>query len=488
MNFASWTFIGLFLPAVLCGVWLVRGEARRRDFLTLASLLFYAVTGWLNAGVLAASLAVNFAAGHWLSRAPRARKGPRLAVTVAAVAFNVILLLGFKIAALGGGMDQGFSVNPDLLLPLGLSFVTFHQIGFVVACHRGQIAALDLRNYLFFIAFFPQLLMGPILQYQQIDGQLRGGALRTQPWESVAVGLAIFLFGLSKKVLLGDALFAPVDGIFAAAGKPQGVSPAVAWFGAAGAVMQIYMDFSGYADMAVGLARMVNVNVPLNFDRSLRVTGRFEHWRNWHISLTVFLRTHVFLPLVRHAGFSPLAAIAATAAVSALWHGLGWTFVIWGAFQIWLLVWAHYTARWFGRGPLGPWRRRAAIARTFAVTCCATTMFRAPDLASMGGMLSAMAGGTFGAATQDPSVELGAVAVLLLAAALAFWFPDPRDFFGRFWTAIDPRHDAAHRAKDERPAWIQFQLTPTWAIVFAALAVVCLYNLGTVQRFVYVQF
>lgn len=488
MNFASWTFIGVFLPVVLFGAWALRGESVRRDFLTLASLVFYAVTGFLNAGVLAASIGVNFAAGSWLSRTPKTRRGARLAVITAAVLYNVILLMGFKIAALSNGMDHGFSVNPDILLPLGLSFITFHQIGFVVSCYRGQIAVLDFRNYLFFIAFFPQLVMGPILQFQQVDRQLRGGALRTQPWDSVAVGLAIFIFGLSKKVLIGDQMFSPVDGVFAAAGSASGVSTPIAWYGAAGAVLHLYFDFSGYADMAIGLAKMFNVNVPINFDRSFRVTGRFEHWRNWHISLSVFLRTHVFLPLVRHAGFSPIAAIISTAAVSAVWHGLGWTFLVWGIVQVALLLWAHYSSHWFGRRTLGPWERRYAIARTFVVTCFATTIFRSPDLASAGGMLSAMAGWPMRNGGEGPSVESGDIAMLLLAMAIVFWFPDPRDFFGSYWTAIDPRHDAAHRAKDERAAWIRFRLTKTWAAVFAVLAVLCLYNLGVVKRFLYVQF
>lgn len=208
MNFASWPFLFGFLPAALIVFHLIRG-ARADDWralvLIVASVLFYLAAGWRNAAVMAVSLAITWAAGRWISSLPKDQDGQRSFLMWLAVFANIALLAGFKIQALDLSAADGFRTE-HILIPLGLSYVTFQQIGFIVACRRGQIARPGMRDYLFFITFFPHLLMGPIVRFQDMAGQLKDRVLTSVRAADVGVGLAIFTFGLAQKVLLADQI------------------------------------------------------------------------------------------------------------------------------------------------------------------------------------------------------------------------------------------------------------------------------------------
>ena len=487
MNFASWTFVGLFLPLVLGAFLLIRGRQApqlRQALLIAASLAFYGVSGADNLALLAGSMALNFSAGMLLG-SERLDPPIRRALMWSAVAANVGALAWFKWLALSAPVPDGFLSSEAVLIPLAFSFITFQQIGFVAACYRRQIVRPSLFNYVFFVAFFPQLIMGPIVTFNAIDGQLERGSLVRADRLDLAVGFSIFLFGLGKKTLLADRLALPVDRIFEVQAM-AGATPLEAWFAITAFQLQLFLDFSAYSDMAIGLGRMFGIALPINFDRPLSAVDRFDMWRRWHITFVQFMRSHVFRPLVRHVGLSPPVALAVTALLSGLWHGLGWTFVLWAALQTAVLLASHYRSRRRRRRrPTAGPRRWLAILLTFLVTILLGTLFRSPSLEVAGEMYGALL--PWGGAVAGDSALLSRDWLFAGLAALVVWgAPDARQLFEDYWTATDPRPDPPPRTR--APAWLRFRLSRSWAIVAGLFMVLSLVFMGEADRFIYVQF
>ena len=484
MNFASWTFLLLFLPAVLVAFHAVRGpnaDAGRAGLMIAASMVFYLWAGVHNALVMAVSLTATYAAGRFVSDLTEDRERLRRTVMWTGVAANIGLLAAFKVGALTSA-DGGFRTLESVLIPLGLSYVTFQQIGFIVACRRGQILAPSLRDYLFFITFFPHLLLGPIVRFQDMARQLVARSLTRVDASDVGAGLSIFVFGLAQKVLLADQIAPAVDRIFLAA-QSGPISPVESWFGVVAFQMQLYFDFVAYADMAIGLARMFGIRLPINFDRPLFAVDRFDLWRRWHITFAIFMRTHVFQPLVRRHRMPIAAALAITGLLSGLWHGLGWTFLVWGLLQTALLLLVHERRRRARKagtiaGPI--W---IPVVLTFLTSCLIGALFRAPTLESAGHIYGALVGLT---AAWDFSL-LGPRAIIMLPlCVLAAWgLPSSAQFFREVWTALDPRPDPVPQPVHRLGV---FRLSPAWAVATAATLVICLCLIGEARRFVYVQF
>lgn len=489
MNFASWTFVLLFLPATLLAFLLLRGETAgkaRQAMLIGASLVFYGWSGLANLGVLAASLAVNFTAGRLLAGERSFSRAGRKRIMWLAILFDVFLLAAFKVAALRSAEPDGFRVAESILIPLALSFVTFQQIGFVVACYRRRVEAFGALDYLFFAAFFPQLVMGPIVRFPDMLGQLRSGALARTGSADVAVGLSIFAFGLAHKVLLADQIAPAVDRVFEFAQAAR-ISPAEAWFAIIAFQLQLYFDFVAYSDMAIGLGRMFGIRLPINFDRPLFAIDRFDLWRRWHITFVTFMRAHVFLPLIRHWRWPIPAALALTGFLSGLWHGLGWTFVIWGLIQTAILLIVHERRkRWRPMPGRSLSIRVRAIALTFLVSALVGAMFRAPTLAGGAHLYGALFG--IGAGSESGMLGLRASIMLPLCILAAWGLPSSAQFFRRDWNAIDPRADGKPQPVHPLEARAGFALTPFWAIAVATAFIICLALIGGARRFIYVQF
>ena len=489
VNFASWTFVLVFLPATLIAFRLVRGlrPGAAPALLIAASFLFYAWSGLGNAAVLAASMMVNFAGGRLLTLERPMSRPARRWVLWAAVIANAGLLAGFKVAALASSEPDGFRVEESILIPLALSFVTFQQIGFIAACYRGTIKRFTASEYLFFIAFFPQLVMGPIVRFADVAAQLRAGRLAAARTDDLAVGLSIFTFGLAQKVLLADQLAITVDGIFGQA-ELSPISTAEAWFGIVAFQLQLYFDFAGYADMAIGLGRMFGFRLPTNFDRPLFAIDRFDLWRRWHISFVVFMRANVFMPLVRHWRWPVTLALAATGLISGLWHGLGWTFVLWGFVQTAILLIVHWRRKLgFAQPKRGSLGRVRAIVLTFLVSALVGAMFRAPTLAAAANVYGALAG--LGPAPGH-QMMIGTRGILLLpiAIAAAWGLPNSAQWFRKQWTAIDLRPEGAPPPVHPLERRFGFAPSPLHAIATAILFVLCMAMISDARRFVYVQF
>ena len=398
MLFNSYEFILLFLPVTLAGFFLL-GRVRMAygaGWLALASLAFYARWNAAYVLLLCASIAVNYGFGLALAARPRERRGRLLAVAVAA---NLALLGYFKYAnffaaevgaLLGAPLGLG-----DIVLPLGISFYTFTQIAFLVDTARGEAREPNFVHYVLFVTYFPHQIAGPILHHGEMMPQFAQPAIYRPRHADVAIGLSLFVMGLFKKVVLADGIAVYAGPVFAqaAAGQPPGIVEA--WCGALAYTFQIYFDFSGYSDMAVGISRLFNIRLPVNFDSPYRAANITEFWRRWHMTLSRFLRDYLYIPLGgnRRGPERRTANLMAVMLLGGLWHGAGWTFLIWGGLHgLYLVVnhaWRATPLRALTAAGPGRW---LAWALTFAAVVVAWVFFRAPTAEAAFAVLRGMAG------------------------------------------------------------------------------------------------
>jgi alginate O-acetyltransferase complex protein AlgI len=384
MLFNSPEFVLGFLPLALAGFFLagrVGGTRWALGWLVSASLFFY---GWWNPKfvlLLAGSILGNYAVAQQI----RQHRSKSLLAT--GIIANLALLGWFKYANFL--IHDVLRVNaPELniFLPLAISFFTFQQIMYLVETFRDDRVDTGLLPYAAFVAFFPHLIAGPIVQPREIMPQLLAADLTKPRAEYIAEGLTIFLLGLAKKVVLADTFARFSDVGFAAAAQGAPLSFVEAWYAAASYALQIYFDFSGYSDMAIGLARMVNVRFPLNFASPYKAANIAEFWRCWHITLSRFLRDHVYIPVGgnRHGEARRSANLMATMLLGGLWHGAAWNFVLWGGLHgLYLLVHRQF-----------PWKLPVVTARalTLLAVIIAWVPFRAEGFQATIAMLRGMAG------------------------------------------------------------------------------------------------
>ena len=323
MVFSQPTFLFAFLPLVL-GLHLLCPKWAKNLFLVLASLGFYAWGEDELVALLIGSAAVNYV----VCRRMVARSdGPWLAV---GVGLNLALLVLFKYA----GWLTGGALAFDL--PLGISFFTFQAISFLIDVRRRDAEPPgSLADFTLYLALFPQLVAGPIVRYRDLAHQIKERALSS---EAFAEGVRRFVHGLAKKVLVADVLATSADSIFAL--SPSALSPAVAWFGVAAYTLQIYFDFSGYSDMAIGIGLMLGFRLPENFRHPYASRSITEFWRRWHISLSSWFRDYLYIPLGgnRRGRARTYLNLVIVFLLCGLWHGAALTFVLWGAFHGLLLI------------------------------------------------------------------------------------------------------------------------------------------------------
>jgi alginate O-acetyltransferase complex protein AlgI len=400
MLFNSQPFVLGFLPVCLTGCFLLArfaGGDWPLRWLVGCSLVFY---GWWDPRLLpllVGSILANFAIGRLLDRLARAgRDGAARRLLAGGIVANLALLGWFKYA---GFLARTLALPvPDVVLPLAISFFTFQQIMFLVDSARRLVPPAGLLAYAGFVGFFPHLIAGPIVRPAEIIPQLRAPTLGRFDADGFAHGATLFLLGLAKKLVLADSLAGFADAGFNAAARGATLTLAEAWYAVLAYALQVYFDFSGYSDMAIGLARMVGVRFPLNFDQPYRARGIADFWRRWHITLGAFLRDYVYIPLGGNRCAPPRQAgnLMATMLLGGLWHGAAWTFVLWGglhgAFLVTQAAFARIAPGWLYTGR---WRRPwalAAQALTLLAVLVAWVPFRADGMAAAGAMLRGMAG------------------------------------------------------------------------------------------------
>lgn len=332
MLFNSYIFILLFLPCVVAGYYWLNNQSQytlAQVYLLGMSLWFYGYFNGRYLLIILASILVNYIVYRNMSRTMRYKK----LIFACGLVFDIGLLLYYKYMDFFiSNINAAFSTDFNLLhivLPLGISFFTFQQISFIVDAYKGEVPEYRILDYACYVTFFPQLIAGPIVTHDELITQFRQLEKKKINWDNMSRGIYIFVLGLSKKVIIADAFGATVDAYFA---QMENWNIAIAICMMFSYTFEIYFDFSGYCDMAIGLGKMLNIDLPVNFNSPYKATSIGEFWDRWHMTLTRFLTRYIYIPLGgnRKGKLRTYVNIVIVFLVSGLWHGANWTFVLWG--------------------------------------------------------------------------------------------------------------------------------------------------------------
>ena len=514
MLFNSYAFIFLYLPVVLLGFFTL-GKVNHiwaAAWLALASLFFYGYWNPVYVGLLLASIVCNYGFGTWLGKSLTHRKR----ILTLAVTADLLLLGYYKYANFFVGSINGLTGSSwhlgDIMLPLGISFFTFTQIAFLVDTYQGKVKEYNFIHYTLFVTYFPHLIAGPVLHHKEMMPQFAEAKTYRFNYANLSVGLSIFFIGLFKKVILADGLAEYVGPVFAAPAAGMSLSFLDAWGGALCYTLQLYFDFSGYSDMAIGLSRMFGVTLPLNFNSPYKSVNIIEFWRRWHMTLSRFLRDYLYIPLGgnRKSKAHRYLNLMITMLLGGLWHGAGWTFVLWGGLHGIYLVINH---AWHGlRKQLGQDTNSSlskpmhalAVLLTFVAVVAAWVVFRAENMASASAILRAMSGlngiflpdawlakwGNAGLWLAGHGVAFGATNNLIMGGAinwiwislLIVWLaPNTQQIMANYKPALDmPAGSTAKR--------LLWQPTIRAALLVWLIGFVALINLSQQSAFLYFQF
>lgn len=514
MLFNSYSFLLAYLPITVLGFFLAGrlGKAVGAVWLAACSLFFYAWWDYRYLVLLVASICANYLIGGYITQHSATARG-RLALSVA-VAANLLLLGYYKYADFFLSSSNTI-LGTDwpilgIILPIGISFFTFTQIAFLADAYAGKVTEYRFIYYVLFVTYFPHLIAGPVLHHKEMMPQFDEDRNYRPDAANFAIGLTIFAIGLAKKVLIADNL----AGYAAPAFAPNSNAPTFffAWGGALAYTFQLYFDFSGYSDMAIGLSRLFGVRLPLNFSSPYKSRNIAEFWRRWHMTLSRFLRDYLYIPLGgnRHGASRRQINLMTTMVLGGLWHGAGWNFVIWGALHGGFLVvnqlWQNICRRIpFSLPPqLG---RFLGVALTFICVVFAWVYFRAPDLATANRLVTGMLGG-FGAALPDPILSrlgplkvvvedlgigsyLGGGAIFVetwcwiaVGGLIAFLAPNTQEIMGRFEPAL-PEEGRAKLRPAPHLAWIPERRN---AMAMGLLFALGMLALSRPTEFLYFQF
>jgi alginate O-acetyltransferase complex protein AlgI len=534
--FNSYVFLYAFLPGALLGFFLLArlGRACAAWWLVVASLVFYA---WWNPACVPILL-VSIGGNYLLSRlilASAERPRRQQAFLIAGIAANLGALGYFKyLTWLIGLLNFAPFFHPrapSIVLPLGISFFTFTQLGYLIDCKQGAARDRGLLNYLLFVTFFPHLIAGPILHHRDMMPQFADAATYRLSAPNISVGMGIFALGLLKKCVIADPIGAVVPDGFS---PPAGLPLFAAWQVALSYSLQLYFDFSGYSDMAIGLARMFNLRFPLNFNSPYKATSVIDYWQRWHMSLTHYLMRYLYNPIamavarwrLAHgrdmsraayrtpSGFSALVLlpILVTMGLAGIWHGAGAQFVVFGLLHgaylsvnhAWRIVRRRSAAR-----VVSPVTRAACVLATYLSVLIGAVFFRAPSVTSAMTMLGAMLGlhgvgpgipvssalashlawtgellrvhGIIRLARWQDSLHLAETIGSLLVLYVIVWtFPNTQQIFQAQGPTIDPIANA--------PGKLRWRPSLPWAIALGLASTIGLLSVGGTGEFLYFQF
>jgi alginate O-acetyltransferase complex protein AlgI len=443
--FNSHIFIFVFLPVTLVVFFAIGKRGHHRiaiSWLVAASLFFY---GWWNpayVSLIIGSILFNYAAGVALS-GPK-NDSPKTGLLTFGIMANLGVLGYFKyanffVSNLNSAISADFHLE-TIILPLAISFFTFQQITFLVDSYKGETQEPDFLRYCLFVTFFPQLIAGPIVHHKEMIPQYAKDRIYSPNQEYLATGITIFIIGLFKKVVLADGIAVYATPVFDASEMGETLTFFEAWSGALAYTFQLYFDFSGYSDMAVGLGRMFGIRLPLNFNSPYKAKSIIEFWRGWHMTLSRFLKDYLYIPLGgnRKGSVRRYTNIMITMLLGGLWHGAGWTFIAWGVLHgLYLLInhgWralrralGHDLTRTsrFGRG--------TAQIVTFTAIVVGWVFFRAETFSGATNILSSMFGGNgislngmfLTNILADPLLAMGMILVLLL---ISWYAPNSTEY------------------------------------------------------------
>ncbi len=470
IQLTSYTFLFAFLPITLVVYWLLPRGVWRLAFLTLASWVLVGWYDWRFVLIMVGATTVDWVAALLIAHSPAPPGGTRRRRWILAVAIvaNVAILgyfkyRGFFLDSLDGlGSWVGLDLDLPMLrvlLPLGISFYSFSAMSYVIDVYRGDARATkSFLRYAAFIALFPRAIAGPILRWRDVEGDFEDQPRRLTT-RLAALGLFFIACGMAKKLLIADVMLPHVDDLFGNAAHLHLFS---GWAAALGYSLQLYFDFSGYSDMAVGIAYLLGFHLPQNFDSPYKAVNPSQFWRRWHMTLSFWLRDYLFIPLggSRRGMAVTVRNLMVTFIIAGIWHGAGWTFIVWGLLHgVYQSV--HAVARKKGFTPKTIWLNRLL---TFVAVVVAWVFFRASTLRQAGQVLTAMAGLNGLGSLHSARLQIGYAFTLLIFAGLA-------------WVNLAPN------------TW-EIEPKPTWryGMVFGLLLGAAILAMGKPAAFLYVQF
>jgi alginate O-acetyltransferase complex protein AlgI len=431
MLFNSFVFLGLFLPITYVVFWSLRTASARYVWLTVTGYVFYGYWDARFTLLMAFSTLVSFTAGLGFLRWKDARR--RRLCLVVPIVVDLALLTFFKYAgflvesteALARALGSDLALPTlQIVLPVGISFYTFHTITYIVDSYRGTITPTrNLFEFSAYVSLFSQLVAGPIVRFRQIEEDLEAIATSSRTrW--LARGVSFFVIGLTEKVILADSLAAFVDPALADYGS---LSTLGAWLIFAAYSFQLYFDFAGYSDMAIGLGLMFGLRIPINFNSPYKALDPSDFWRRWHISLSTCLRDYLYIPLGgnRHGELATYRNLMLTMLIGGVWHGANWTFVAWGAYHgLLLALYRRFGAAW---DVLPALVRQAAM---FVLVLLGWVLFRCTDFTMAWVMLTRM----FAIHPGAPIDSLtGLVVALVVTGGLAMFGPNAAELHAIDW-------------------------------------------------------
>jgi D-alanyl-lipoteichoic acid acyltransferase DltB (MBOAT superfamily) len=517
MLFNSYSFLLLFLPVTAIVFFRLGAYSHRlaAAWLGAASLFFYGYWNPAYVGLLLASIFFNYGIGFALAREHDAgRERRKKLILTLGIAADLALLGYYKYAnffldTANNLLGTGWALQ-DILLPLGISFFTFTQIAFLVDAWSGKAREYNFIHYLLFVTYFPHLIAGPVLHHKEMMPQFAQPQTYRFSRDNMTVGLTIFAIGLFKKAVLADGVSPYANMAFQSADAGEEQDLLAAWGGALAYTLQLYFDFSGYSDMAIGLSRMFGIVLPLNFNSPYKATNIIDFWRRWHMTLSRFLRDYLYIPLGgnRKGATRRQINLMLTMLLGGLWHGASWNFVLWGGLHgLYLALnhaWRSLRLRRFANIRPGIGGRLAAWALTFVAVVVAWVFFRATTLDGALNMLYGMAGlhGVSLPAAIQP--KLGGAAVLLRDMGVQFalgggsrfvltWFwvvclllialflPNAQELMRRHRPGLDFDPGAV-------TARLEWRATPAWGLALAMLAAAGVLSLSQATQFLYYQF
>jgi len=513
MLFSTYTFLLVFLPVALAGFFLL-GRLHWRwstTWLTGCSLAFYAwwkpesVQSWTPWFLVLVVLSCtgNFLCGDAIARSNR--PATRKALVTLGVSVNLLLLFYFKYLGIFATWSHALTgwpqAIPHLILPLAVSFFTFLQIAFLVDVFRGDKTGYSFGDYLLFVTFFPHLIAGPIVHHRELICQFRPRITKLNP-AYLAIGFTVLAIGLFKKAVIADSLANTATPIFQYA-TSHALTMGEAWVGALAYTFQIYFDFSGYSDMAIGVSYLFGIRLPLNFNSPYKSASIIEFWRCWHMTLSRFLRDYLYIPLGgnRRGPLRRYANLMITMLLGGLWHGAGITFALWGGLHgLFLCV----NNGWIALRRKLDWRpmpKALAAAITFVAVVFAWVPFRSGnfELASAGNarlawqttanfyrsMVIPQHGPLWTPAADGNIMKAKrAIRPVLCGLLIAFLLPNTQQFMGRF----SPHFHTANEPKAPRRRWWGWRPAPLTAVFVFVLFLLVTMEIDKGGEFIYFQF
>lgn len=511
MLFNSLPFIFVFLPIALIGFQLLGrlGKMVAIGWLAAASLVFYAYWNKAFLLLLLASIVFNFLCAQAIFRTSKNLRWQRM-ILWAGIAGNVGLLCYYKywfpLLNSFGSLAHPQRYFGSVILPLGISFFTLTQIAYLVDLQQGEASVLGFLDHLFFVSFFPHLIAGPILHHREFMPQVERTCVFRLEWNDLAVGSTWFVMGLFKKVVIADQIASNADFLFA---SPEGQPLLRVWCGVLSYALQLYFDFSGYSDMAIGLARMFSLRFPLNFNSPYKAKSIIEFWQRWHITLTNFLMVYIYNPLAlavnrrrlasgkaigRKAvltgeGFLRIIALPTlvTMLIAGIWHGAGKTFLVFGLLHGVFICVNHgcrtFTPKlsaWFDAARAG---RAVSVMITFFAVLSAQIFFRADSMEDALAVVRGAAGlnGLGGAHLSGAQPFIWVALALLLVGVC--WLPNTQEILGAY-----AQGDGAELERAQRLRLLRWRPTWSWSLLLGAAFLASFVLMKTASQFLYFQF